>query len=190
MTKAPILAEKEYYQKGQLYRIRVSGGLHYIRGNSAPHFSLTADIEAKTPRGWRDDSGGACHDEILRHFPQFADLAALHLADINGLPMYAVENGCYYLGGTHWEKFKPEVVAKHFRITVEDAHSLRDSLGISDEVTAGSVNAPESKLAKMGLVDYVERQKPRFIAEACRCIERHDLQLFGDKWENVQLIEA
>jgi hypothetical protein len=50
---------------------KVYGGLHSMKGNPAPYFSLTYWYK----RG-REESGGAGHDEILKQFPELADLAA------------------------------------------------------------------------------------------------------------------
>jgi hypothetical protein len=82
-------------------RVYALGGLHYLRGNSAPYFSLTI-------ASWRivgfakrsgEDSFGAAHDEILRLWPELAPLAALHLSDWTGAPMHAKANGFYQLAG-------------------------------------------------------------------------------------------
>ncbi|MCP4899769.1 MAG: hypothetical protein GY906_22615 [bacterium] len=96
----PVLAAKTIkpaWSKVSL-TIKACGGLHYLRGNSAPYFTLTADQHRKGfPH--QCQSGGADHEAILKHWPQFADLAALHLSDINGTPMHAEANGWYALAG-------------------------------------------------------------------------------------------
>jgi len=44
----PVLAgPKGYVEDGRRYRIVVHGGLNYLRGNSAPYFSLTGEIERR-----------------------------------------------------------------------------------------------------------------------------------------------
>lgn len=40
--------------------------------------------------------GGSCHKEIQQTTNIFNDIISLHLADINGLPMHALENGFYF----------------------------------------------------------------------------------------------
>jgi hypothetical protein len=100
MKNDPLLrGPKVYTEDGQTYRIVVNGGLHYIRGNSAPYFSLTYSQDRQERGAWRDDSGGAGHDIILKFYPELADLAALHLSDINGAPVHDAGNGWYWLAG-------------------------------------------------------------------------------------------
>jgi len=86
------------HTKAYRLTMRVVGGLHHIKGNHAPYFSLTADIHRKGHPN-QCQSGGCCHDTILKYCPQFADLAKLHLSDIDGRPMHGEANGWYYLAG-------------------------------------------------------------------------------------------
>lgn len=143
----PVLASKVYRVNNawaKQERIKVKGGLHYIRGNYAPYFSLTADIDEERRNGqWVEAGGGACYDRILKHFPQFADLAALHLSNIDGEPMHAESNALYWLAGAAGglgEKYhggsgssakSPEeclsIFAKHLRISAERAAELAES---------------------------------------------------------------
>lgn len=67
--------------------------------NKFQSFSITGSIyEAKKPK---EDkyyiSGGCIHEDILKHFPQFKQFIDLHLADVCGYPMFALENGFYHL---------------------------------------------------------------------------------------------
>jgi hypothetical protein len=97
----PILASRLIPSRTKAYRLsfKVVGGLHYMRGNRKPYFSLTYDSHrAGHPN--QCQSGSAGHDEILKWFPRFADLAKLHLSDIDGVPMHAEENGWYNLAGS------------------------------------------------------------------------------------------
>ena len=57
--------------------------LHFIQGNKSAYFSTT-------------NQNGCDHDTIKRVFPELRPLVALHLADADGLPMYALENGFYH----------------------------------------------------------------------------------------------
>lgn len=179
MQRDPILARKDirgYDNRGRerVLPFYVKGGLHYINRNSSPHFSLTYD---------HGGSCGAGHETILEHFPQFADMAAMHLSDIDGVPMYALENGFYHLGGTHWERPKFDVAARHFRITEDEARALVANLfGDSFSVHAGFLSKGEAAKAKSKLALWVEQQKPRWKAEAEACIANHKLVVYGDPW--------
>jgi hypothetical protein len=175
----PVLAKHRDDEKR--LRFTVHGGLHYIKGNPAPHFSLTAD-------GWDHGSefGGCCHEIILEHFPQFADLAALHLSDIDGMPMHTLENGFYHLGGTHWERPKFDVAARHFRITEAEARQLvYDLFGDSFSLTGGFLSTGEANKAKARLSQWVDAQRPRWKAEADACVAKHGLVVYGDPWPAV-----
>lgn len=157
---------------------KVFGGLHMITGNGNPYFSLTY-----SERGPGIDSGGAGHEAILELFPQFADLAALHLSDIDGVPMHSVENGFYWLGGTHWQRPDYAVAARHFRITVDEARALTLALfGDSFSETAGFLSKGEATRAKTRLAQWVDTQRPRWKAEADACRVAHGLKVYGDPW--------
>lgn len=172
--KTPVLAREPVLERGGF--LRVEGGLHYIRGNSSPYFSLTCSYR---------DGGGAAHELILRHFPQFADLAALHLSDVNGQPMHALENGFYHMGGTDtFGKHNPpnwEFAANHFRITADEARQLaRDLFGPWFSETAGFLSDGARADAKARLAAWVDQQRPRWRAEADACIRNHGLRVYGD----------
>ena len=97
---------------------------------------------------WRGrvESWGAGHDTIRKYFGnQFDDVIPLHLADSDGVPMHALENGFYYLQNP--EEFGPEVTANHFRISLDEVEELRH-------------------LSKDQLSQWVEHQKPRWADEA------------------------
>jgi len=116
-----------------------------LEGNSRPYFSVTGSIDSL--RGV-EIAGGCLHDEILQWFPELADVVALHLADDRGKPMHAAENARYWMGlsswsGKEWKPMAPRGVpdletdsqgliwapvtlAKHLRISVEDARRVRE----------------------------------------------------------------
>jgi hypothetical protein len=173
---------------------RVEGGLNYLRGNRAPYFSLTYSA----PHG-----GGAGHDAILKLFPCFADLAALHLSDIDGVPMYAEGNGWYNLAGAlggYGERYHVGNSKRNFPITPAadtpwkttewrlptEAEclgffarhcriSIEEAAAIRDEVRAAGD-------ARRRWAEIMETMRPRWKAEAEACIAKHKLQIFGDPW--------
>jgi hypothetical protein len=68
--------------------------------NGHEDFSITADIREKDSRGrWVDAGGGCCHEHILSLLPELQPFVDLHLSPWEGVPMYAVENGFYWLAG-------------------------------------------------------------------------------------------
>lgn len=214
MSNAPILAAKTLSPCGG-YRVprtmRVEGGLHYIRGNRLPYFSLTYTAHRK---GFPNQcgSGGAGHELILRHFPRFADLAALHLSDIDGAPSHGIANGWYYLAGFFGgmgEQYHAGNSKYHFPIAPPTdkpwcnteyrqptqseclgffAKHLRLSAGEAEafitelRVPKDNLQAVYAEPIKAELQKLVEHLRPRWKQEADACIANHKLVVFGDPW--------
>lgn len=129
--------------------------------NGVCEFSVTGEIYTKAENGkWVWSGGGACHDEILKYFPDLADFVALHLSNVHGQPTYPVQNGLYFL--------RTEGVAKC-------AEYLR-----IDEKTASQLSKEEGyykyQLFALGIVD-------KWQAEADKAIA-HLEALTGEKFEN------
>lgn len=199
-TSDPILASRILPAGIDGYRVprvfRVEGGLWYLRGNAAPYFSLTYTAHR---RGFPNQcySGGAGHDEITRWFgDRFEDLAALHLSDINGVPMHAEENGWYWLagalggagetyhGGTATPRQYPlDVFARHCRITHAEAEDIRDRVALAAARAGG-----DWKAGRAHMVEELAAMRPRWKAEADAAIERHHLRVFGDTWPPVDAL--
>ena len=100
--REPVLATRRL-PPGDGYRItrlmRVEGGLHFIRGNSKPYFTITTWVHRL---GFPNQcqSGGCDHESIERYWPgKYSDLIALHLSDIDGVPSSGEANGWYDLAG-------------------------------------------------------------------------------------------
>jgi len=168
--KKPIETENE--------KLVIEYGLSWLRGNRLPYFSVTGSLYAPDrPGGLRKlQSCGCLHDDILRLAPDMADIVALHLCDIDGAPMHALENGFFWLGGTHWQKPDFSIAASHFRISETEARALADSLfGASFSPTAGFLSQHEAKTAKARLAAWVEAQRPRWKAEADAIIAKYAL---------------
>jgi hypothetical protein len=99
MTKEPVLASTGILYYGKAARLIVHGGLHYLRGNRQPYFGITGEVWFADRRYKDCQECGCIHERILKHFPQFADLIAMHLSDIDGAPMHDSANGWYDLAG-------------------------------------------------------------------------------------------
>lgn len=138
------------------------GSLHQI-GDQKPYFSLTGEIWKANAQGrpyGRDcEACGMLHSEILAAFPDMADLAALHLADEDGLPMYHIENGWYWNGGTKYQEYNRKFLANLLRITEEDADELH-----------------RTALTKADFAEQVDAMRPRWKAEALAAIEKYSLR--------------
>lgn len=132
--------------------IRVSYGLVKI-GDQTPYFSVTADIwnSLAHARRWPDNpsSGGAAHDDVLRAFPDMADIVALHLSDIDGVPMHAVANGRYFYDGGDLD-----AAARLLRVSVAD-------------LPVGADRAT--------FEEFVNAQRDRWAAEALAVRAKYDL---------------
>ena len=152
---------KIFYEDGKQYRITVNIKLYYIKGNKVPYFSITGEIwkSVNGKRIGRDCIACGCiHEEIIKHFGnKYNDIINLHLSDINGGPMYAVENGWY------WYQKDP---AKGFNYIRLPEH-MKDY-----EIT--------DKDSFIALVDYL---KPEYKKQADNCIAKYNLVITGDKWE-------
>lgn len=91
--------------------------------NGHADFSITCDGWRKARNGqWVESFGGADHESILKYFPEFKDFVQLHLCDCHGAPMYALENGLYWL-----REKGPEACADYLRISVDEAKMLQNT---------------------------------------------------------------
>lgn len=197
MPKDPILRQTPPDAKR---RVVAYGGLHYIRGNQLPYFSLTGETK---------DSAGCIHETLLRKWPELGDLAALHLSDINGVPMHAAENGWYWLQGAlpaymqgefhggnskghHGGEYRaptPDeclaILAEHLRINIDIAKLC--ALTAVEEYNKvplyQRVYLKEGvKAAKADFVAFCDSLKPMWANQAKACIAKHGLVVYGDTY--------
>lgn len=208
--REPVLAEVTLPAGPECHYPRVFravGGLHYLRGNTLPYFSLTCESH-RVGHPDKDYFGGAGHEEILRYFPQFASLAALHLSDLNGVPMHAEANGWYYLAGAlrgqgeqyHYGNSKQNFPLPADRIPADKpwqsteyryptageclatfaSHCRIDTAEaqqLADEARALPVGHNRAHWATA-----CERMRPRWRREALACVVQYALHLYGDSW--------
>lgn len=110
------LASKKFEGGKITVKIRLSDDCN----NGICNFAITADIYELRANGryvWA--SGGCQHEEIKRHFPEFMNFIRLHLSNVYGQPLYAVDNGLYWLKSEGVEK-----CAEYLRISVSQAAQL------------------------------------------------------------------
>lgn len=216
MRHDPVLAARSFAPgafEGEkcAMTFRVNGGLNYLRGNEKPYFSLTYTAHRKgfPNQCW---SGGAGHDTILKYYPQFADLAALHLSDIDGVPTHAIANGWYWMagalggagedfhGGNSKQNFpvtppadKPWANTEYRDPTADESLAIFakharidiDAATILRDNIRSVLDTNGRDRAKGVLAGYLEEKKPDWKAEAEACIAKHNLQVYGDEWPKV-----
>jgi hypothetical protein len=70
-------------------------------------FSITATfwIIGKPRTHHHVETAGCCHEEILKHRPDLQPFVDLHLASLDGIPMYAVSNGFFNIKRVTKDKF-------------------------------------------------------------------------------------
>lgn len=202
----PILAPSvNWTENRKEHQLVITGGLHSIRGNSAPYFSITATEYVNG----RDESSGCLHELILSHRPEFADLVALHLSNIAGAPMHTEANGFYWLAGAvgglgeqyHGGNGNParseaeclDVFARHIRVPIDQAQEMAESIAAVYRAELEQ-SGPDSFAAAPGFTAVGAAQKAarkawaeialtfreRWAREARECIKRHGLVIWGD----------
>ena len=104
--------EKRKVKNGNVYIIKA-----YLQkfDNQLPYFSVTheawkankkGEIDKRYKEPWRC---GDCGEDVESVFPELKDLFEFHLRDINGEPMYTIENGMYFI-----EENNVDAVKEHF----------------------------------------------------------------------------
>jgi len=115
--------------------LKVNASLVKLSGNDYPYFTITGSVELIDKR-YRDPviTCGAIHDTIAQHYPELAPLITVHLSAPDGVPMHAEANARYWAGlctyqdGRPMGEYKRVMLAKHLRITPEEADQARVGL--------------------------------------------------------------
>ena len=159
-------------------------GLHYIKGNPLPYFTVTATGREKGRLGAGSDFGGCCHELILEAAPDMKPLVDLHGSDVNGEPTHAEANGWYWLAGAcgglgekyHGGNGSPskstgeceQTLANHLRLTLNEARGL--------VVAAIAINDTKgTKETRNWFKHYVASLEDRWEQEADKAIEQFNL---------------
>lgn len=209
----PILKEKIWTgRRGEghaKYRLQAVGGLHYIKGNKLPYFTLTGSMDHKTGRGWRSIVCGCIHEELVKAWPSLRTLAALHLADIDGAPSHAEANGWYQLAGacgglgeeyhaaqsdgwqTRTEHGALLGFAAHCRISEAEAELIKkDVLNVYTGGGPGRFQDANPKAARALWRTICDGMRPRWKREAEDAIKFYGLTIFGDAYEAQEAANA
>lgn len=171
MTTAKQCANLPAYKRAALNYTEATAILHKI-GNQSPYFSLTGRVV----RNGQEEISGACHDEILKAFPQIDDIAALHLSDMNGLPMHSFENGKYWAGFTQWENGNVENLAALWRVGKNRAQELMYD-ALVDRCNDIKADTGEDVLPETLLKEFHDRQIARWKQEADAVIRKYTLEI-------------
>ena len=113
----PVLRYRTHLWEKDLGSIDIQINLDDDCNNGHPDFSITG---TSTREGW-----GCIHDTILKFRPDFKLFTDLHMSDHNGAPMFAVENGFYFL----WRFTKP-----HEEQIANTQHHLRCSREVVEKL--------------------------------------------------------
>jgi hypothetical protein len=140
-----------------------------------PYFSLTGRIV----ENGRESVSGAIHEEILAAFPELADIAALHLSDIDGKPMHSFENGKYWAGFTKWEDGNIKRLADLWRISQKSAERLQYD-ALVEESQKIKEDTDEDVLTETLLKEFHDRQLRRWKQEADNIIKKYSLEIVAD----------
>lgn len=159
------VVEDDYY--GNIL-LDVKYGLEDGFPNQKPYFSVTCAGRVMTKerqldkRYKRSIYYGACHDKILEGKPDMKDLIDFHLRDIDGEPMYAVENGYYFL-----QNKQVDTLSKYFGISKEESQGLVDKQPTKEEF---------SKI--------VDEYRPKWKDQADALIQKYQLEAREIKVDN------
>lgn len=86
----------KFYSEGERkYRITAKVRFDDSCKNGHNTLGITASIDEDRGGFWHEYSGGCCHDEITKHFPELAGLIKWHLCSWDG-PMHYIANTVYH----------------------------------------------------------------------------------------------
>lgn len=209
MTKAATIRRAEIKRRGVRHLVRAFAGLQFLKGNSAPYFTLTGSVDriiGDLPDGrvqLERDSGesGCIHETLLRHFPDLQALADLHLSDLQGAPMHAEGNGLYWIAGAMASPHAPNLPVWGQRYHGASGTSGRTPAECLDvaarhyRLTPAEVMAFAEPLryaaapaVREAVKRFTDAQRERWQAEAEAAIPAYGLTVCGDvdRWRAIE----
>ena len=188
---------KRYTKISQYETITVEAYLNRT-GQQSPYFSITGEIRDSRVR--RDNGIIACgclHEDILKTWPDLADLVAMHLSDIDGQPMHAEANALYWANGalsarhgldmpvyhgSNGSSAKTpeecrEILARHLRLSGSEPAELLDMIAAAIVRTESDGPTDPQKRGKFAMRTYCELLRPRWKAEADAAILKYSLEV-------------
>lgn len=175
---------------GSTEYVRPKFGMHWLKGNSRPYFSLTGDILEVRHGKYVDVGGGCCHDSIVAAYPELAELVQFHLVDDDGQPMHYVANATYWaeleMGISQWsgKTTVPNEYASF--LDVLKRHCLCEALGDGEELErrlAGWRAAHHNEAPQGGRRDFEEWLKSRIPAMKAKfdeVMQKHGVQMITE----------
>lgn len=155
--------QKIYKENGETYKMNVHISLDDNNKNGIYFWSIIGCIYKKCENGrYYKYYSGPIHDEILKQFPEFKTFVNLHLSTCYGNPLYAVENGLYFI-----RKNKHDEAVKYLRISENEYNILKK---YNNEMLF------KYQLYALHIVDRWEQES----LEAIKQLEA----LTGDTWKN------
>ena len=134
--------------------------------NGHNDFAITGTVwEGYGKERWEQRASGCVHDEIVKFFPEFKMFVDLHLFDVSGDAMYAIENGLYFFR----EKSKQDTM-RYLRLQSSEYEKL---LGFTED---GYIFA--LKLIELGVVKRWEEEA----GDAIKKLETLTGREFGYEW--------
>lgn len=95
--------------------------------------------------------GGQIVEEIAEHFPEIRKYLPMHLSNLEGKPLYFIENGIY-----HIKNSSGDVAMEYLRITGQEYLILKD--------VAGDVLKFYKMLEELGIMERWQAEADEFIA--------------------------
>lgn len=148
---------------------RADAKLYRLGSNARPYFSLTGE-EWQSRRHYvrrtHHETGlrcmGAMGETLVKFMPELAMVESLHLADDDGVPMHAVENGFYYYSGDAHE------YERESRHHADPTDTPRARAARRLRITEAEL--PEGIKTKEEFVAFVDTLRPRWKEEAAQAL--------------------